>query len=1268
MASEKLHVLAHPIVNARLSKLRQTSTTPKEFREGIHDISMILGIEASRTLEEETFQGETPIGPFTGTVIKPRIGLTPILRAGMGMTDALLNLFPAARVYHLGIFREKVSLQPVEYYSKLPPNPTVDLVFLLDPLIATGGTACAALNMVIEWGIPVNSIKLLCVLASQDGLRRVQSEFPGVELWVAAVDPHLTTNGLISPGLGDTAERLRDVDALLVDDDALGPSTPKLKAVANDLQRIAELGALTASTLVEYIASRTASSSSVFVYDLAEQAGFGSLTKSWAEAGSGTAPVVSLQTRAGAGLSIVGRLSQGTSKDAAKGAVLTAYTTPSGLAAMAQSLAYLPPATSTSRLVIQVPTVTPVGEHFALSPTLAPFIPALPLLPEGLTILLSATPQEAIELATLSYQLTNTHVVHLFDHHSATRETGHVVVPPVVLPETNLTVEEGLKKAGLSAFEYVGDQNAETVVVLLNGPLALTAKGLAGRISGLGVVIVRVLRPWNEDALRNVLPATVKRVHVFDDVPTETTHGALYLDVFATLLNPLQRGPVVKALRVVPSRTQEFLSDPASFFTFIADLLPSPVSIPSLAAPNHKKLLFFSTPNTTLSALPRMVETVFLPHKALSSRLLTDYDVFSRPGGVAADRIVLSPRQDEAPFIPLSAVLPISPRSSGVADFVAVVDPALLKSHDVLSHAASESPVLVVTDATAAELVASLPSEVAALARERDLRLCILDAKELVSGIAKGNAHVQKALENVIVLLAFLRLYLGPAATEDLVAKIARADLGDDVQGVDLTELVSKAWHGLVEIELPAPEATPDADKPAAATLKHFECNAIAVETADGETVVNGARLGTWHDAAKHILFPSAFTPPGLTYSSPEEQNPALRPELPERTYLITCTVNRRLTPLEYDRNVFHLEFDTRGTGLKYEIGEALGVHGWNDAGEVLDFCAWYGVDPDRLITLPVPGSDGTRVHTRTVFQALQQQIDLFGKPTKTFYTELAEHATNIADNYALRFIGSPEGSATFKKLSEKDTVTFADILRRYESARPGIEVLCELIGDIKPRHYSIASSQAVVGDRVDLLVVSVEWVTPSGSPRYGQCTRYLAGLKVGQKVTVSIKPSVMKLPPDHKQPIIMAGLGTGAAPFRAFLQHRALLASQGVPVGPTYYYFGSRHQSQEYLYGEEIEAFILDGTITKAGLAFSRDGPRKVYIQHKMREDGADLARMLWDERGVFYLCGPTWPVPDVYEALVDALVDHAGVSREKAGAFLEGLKEEERYVLEVY
>ena len=165
-----------------------------------------------------------------------------------------------------------------------------------------------------------------------------------------------------------------------------------------------------------------------------------------------------------------------------------------------------------------------------------------------------------------------------------------------------------------------------------------------------------------------------------------------------------------------------------------------------------------------------------------------------------------------------------------------------------------------------------------------------------------------------------------------------------------------------------------------------------------------------------------------------------------------------------------------------------------------------------------------------------------------------------------------------------------------------------------------------------------------------------------------------MKLPADSRKPLILAGLGTGAAPFRAFLQYRAWEAAQGIPIGPVYYYFGSRHQSQEYLYGEEIEAFIEAGVITKAGLAFSRDGPKKVYIQHKMTEDGDVLAKSLLEGEeghggGVFYLCGPTWPVPDVYEALVNALVRNgAGFDLVSAGEYLEGLKEEERYVLEVY
>ncbi|KAG9048448.1 hypothetical protein FS837_012822 [Tulasnella sp. UAMH 9824] len=160
-------------------------------------ISYFVGIEGSRDIEEVTVDAQSPISAFKGSDIKPKVGLTPILRAGLGMTDAMLSLFPNAQVYHIGLFREKISLQPVEYYSKLPKNPTVDLVYLLDPLIATAGTAIAALNMIVDWGIPT----------SEEGLKNVLAEFPDLHIWVAGIDEKLTDEGLIFPGLGDAGDR-----------------------------------------------------------------------------------------------------------------------------------------------------------------------------------------------------------------------------------------------------------------------------------------------------------------------------------------------------------------------------------------------------------------------------------------------------------------------------------------------------------------------------------------------------------------------------------------------------------------------------------------------------------------------------------------------------------------------------------------------------------------------------------------------------------------------------------------------------------------------------------------------------------------------------------------------------------------------------------------------------------------------------------------------------------------------------------------------------
>lgn len=856
------------------------------------------------------------------------------------------------------------------------------------------------------------------------------------------------------------------------------PPSPRLKSSPDTLsQNVYYNPRIPASTVVEFTASRANSTSTVYIYDLAEQAGFGTLTKEWSKSRFDTAPVVDLQTRAGAGLGLVGRLSEGTSQDTVKGAVLTAYTTPSGLSVMAPSLLHLPPASPTSKLVIQVPTVTTVGETFSLSSSLAPLASVWPILPENIVVLVSATPQQSVDFAALSYKLTRSHVIHLFDHQSTARETGHSLAPLSEKEPQGDTVVDIIRNAGHKFFDLAGDADAHTAIVLLNGPLALTAQALASRTTGLAVITVNVLRPWDEAALRDILPKSVTSVLVIDEVPNVSTQGGLYVDVFSTLLDG-GVAPAVHAHRVTPAQTQQYLTKEGAFLQLIRRIVPTiPTVLSALQPPTLKRLLLLSCPQSSISGLSRIIEDLYLSSKGIQVRSLTDYDAFSKPGGIAAHRLLLTPKTELNDHLPIPITLPLDPTSDGDVEFLGILDQSLLKSHSVLKYAKRGSPVFVVTAWSADELIANLPLKSISLIVERRLRIFAINAKDIALNGLGAAGPANDVIQVILAHLAFVRLYLGSTATEETVLQVAQASLGATIEGIPLAKVNGHAWSGLEEIDV---VISADEPEKAPVSLKEFEFNAIAVETDSGETVVNGARLASWHDAAKHLMFPSVFTPVSEISSEEYPQNPALRPEVPDRTFLVTCSVNRRLTPLEYDRNVFHLEFDTTGTGLKYAIGEALGVHGWNDKQEVLDFCAWYGVDPDRLITIPVVTGEG-KVHTRTVLQALQQQIDLFGHPPKSFYTDLAAYATDTVDRHALLFIGSPEGSSTFKKFSEKDTVTFADVLVRYASARPGIEKLCELVGDIKPRHYSIASAQSVVGNRVDLLVVTVDWVTPSG-------------------------------------------------------------------------------------------------------------------------------------------------------------------------------------------
>ena len=208
MATPTLHVSRHPAVAHKLGILRDETTEPKKFREVVRELSWLLGYEALADARLRPIQVRTPLETMDGHELGDRIGLVPILRAGLGMVDAMLELMPTAQVWHLGLFRDERTLRPVEYYNKLPTSASVDLCLILDPMLATGGSATAAIEVLKRWGAvhPVR-IKLVNLIAAPEGVEAVATAHPDVEIYCAALDRQLNDKGYIMPGLGDAGDR-----------------------------------------------------------------------------------------------------------------------------------------------------------------------------------------------------------------------------------------------------------------------------------------------------------------------------------------------------------------------------------------------------------------------------------------------------------------------------------------------------------------------------------------------------------------------------------------------------------------------------------------------------------------------------------------------------------------------------------------------------------------------------------------------------------------------------------------------------------------------------------------------------------------------------------------------------------------------------------------------------------------------------------------------------------------------------------------------------
>ena len=200
-----LHVSSHPAILHKLAILRDERTEPKKFREVVRELSWLLGYEALADVKVRPLTIRTPIEEMEASELRDRIGLVPILRAGLGMVDAMLELMPTAQVWHLGLFRDERTLQPVEYYNKLPDSASVDLCLILDPMLATGGSATAAIDVLKKWGAV--RVKLVNLIAAPEGVAAVAAAHPDVEIHCAALDRQLNEKGYIMPGLGDAGDR-----------------------------------------------------------------------------------------------------------------------------------------------------------------------------------------------------------------------------------------------------------------------------------------------------------------------------------------------------------------------------------------------------------------------------------------------------------------------------------------------------------------------------------------------------------------------------------------------------------------------------------------------------------------------------------------------------------------------------------------------------------------------------------------------------------------------------------------------------------------------------------------------------------------------------------------------------------------------------------------------------------------------------------------------------------------------------------------------------
>ncbi|KYN41090.1 NADPH--cytochrome P450 reductase [Trachymyrmex septentrionalis] len=393
--------------------------------------------------------------------------------------------------------------------------------------------------------------------------------------------------------------------------------------------------------------------------------------------------------------------------------------------------------------------------------------------------------------------------------------------------------------------------------------------------------------------------------------------------------------------------------------------------------------------------------------------------------------------------------------------------------------------------------------------------------------------------------------------------------------------------------------------------------------------------------------------------------------------FLAPVKVNRELHGPTSDRSCMHIEFNIEGSKIRYETGDHLAVYPVNNAEMVNKIGEQCGANLDTVFTLTNTDEESSKKHPfpcpcsyRT---ALTHYLDITSNPRTHILKELAEYATDPADKEKLKLMAltTAEGKTAYQQWIIQENRNIVHILEDIPSLKPPLDHLCEILPRLQCRYYSISSSPKLHPTSIHITAVVVEYKTPTGRINKGVTTSWLKEKHPSDPpclVPIFVRKSQFRLPTRLSIPIIMVGPGTGLAPFRGFIQERDFARKEGKETGDTILYFGCRKSQEDYLYREELEQYVKDGTLT-LHTAFSREQPRKVYVTHLLEKNKEEIWRVIGEQNGHIYVCGDARNMArDVHNILLKVVMERGNMSELDAANYIKKLESQKRYSSDVW